>query len=311
MTVHTRTAAACSLLVAALLATACGQSSFSPTSPSPASGSGLPGATAGALITGTVSGAAQTAAAGTFTTLATTPVTVTVVGTTLSTTIDGSGRFSLEGVPTGDVQLKFAGTGIDATLTVPNVTSGDRIDVRVAITANGVRLEAMRRERRDDRVEFDGRIAAVDATARTIRVGERTVEIPASAILRRGGDPLTFDALRVGDRVEIHATVDGARVIATEVNVENGDDDDGDDDDEDDDNDRGDGSIELEGLTSALSGACPDITFTLRSVTVRANAATQYEDGSCAAVQNNLDVEVRGTRQSDGSLLALQIELED
>ena len=209
----------------ALLTSACGQSSFSPASPSMISGS-----TTGAVISGTVSGlaAAQATSSMRGGTLATQPVVVTVVGTSMSTTIDGSGRFQFTGVPTGDVQLRFTGPGLDATLTVRGVREGDRIDIKVRVTDSSVRIDAERRDHRGD----------------------------------------------------------------------DGDDDDDDDEDKDDN--------EFSGVVSGLTGACPNITFSLR-----AGDATRFEDGTCARVRNSVRVEVHGERQADGSIRATRIELDD
>ena len=225
-------------IVVALVSAACGgDASFAPTSPSSTGGRGVQGTSTGTVITGTVNGfASSTTALSTeavAATAATTPVTVTVVGTNMSTTIDRFGRFRLTDVPTGDVQLKFAGPGLDATVTLKGVQPGDQIDLRVRLTDSSVRIEAERRERgrRDD------------------------------------------------------------------------DKDDDDDDDEDDD--------ELKGTVSGLTGTCPNITFTLSGVTVKANGTTRFEDGSCARVRNNIRVEVHGQPQADGSLQAARIDLED
>ena len=117
--------------------------------------------------------------------MATKPVTVTVVGTGISSTIDGSGRFRLNDVPTGDVQLKFVGTGLDATLTVKGVEAGDTIDIRVRLTDSSVRIETERRESRgrgrgdddddrddkgdkDDQGKLKGTVAALSGTCPTI-----------------------------------------------------------------------------------------------------------------------------------------------
>jgi hypothetical protein len=133
----------------AVLAAACSQAgSFSPTSPSAAGGrGGIPG---GAVISGTVNGLAfsSLSSSDVATTMATLPVTVTVVGTSISTTVDRSGRFELTNVPTGDVQLNFKGTGLDATLTVKGVQTGDLIDIAVRLTDSSIRIEAERRQPR-------------------------------------------------------------------------------------------------------------------------------------------------------------------
>lgn len=213
----------------ALLIAGCGQASVSPTSPSRASAA----ATTGAVISGTVTGLTTASPlTAQITTQATKPVTVSVVGTNISTTIDSSSRFHLTGVPAGDVQLKFAGPGLDATLTLNDVEPGDRIDIKVRLTDTSVRIEAERRDRR-------------------------------------------------------------------------GDNDNENEDDEDDEDDN-----EIEGVVSGLTGTCPNITFTVRSVTVKASNSTRFDD-SCADVKNAARVEVHGQRQNDGSIQAARIEVED
>jgi len=217
------------LAMVALLTAACGQSSFSPASPSTTSGS-----TKGAAISGTVSGVATPQAASSVraSTMATQPVVVTVVGTSMSTTIDGSGRFSFTGVPTGDVQLRFTGPGLDATLTVKDVKQGDRIDIKVRVTDSSVRIDA---EKRDTSGENEN-------------------------------------------------------------------------DDEDENSNNGN---DVRGVVSGLAGSCPNITFTVSGTLVKAGDATRYEDGTCSRVRNSAKVEVTGQRQSDGSLRAARIELDD
>ena len=44
----------------------------------------------------------------------------------------------MSNVPTGDVQLNFRGTGLDATLTVRGVQTGDQIDITVRLTDNSI-----------------------------------------------------------------------------------------------------------------------------------------------------------------------------
>lgn len=144
-----RFATLASWTMVALFAAACSQAgSLSPTSPSAAGGRGA--SSTGAVISGTVNGLALStlSSADAATTLATLPVTVTVVGTSISTTVDRSGRFQLTNVPTGDVQLNFKGTGLDATLTVKGVQTGDVIDIAVRLTDNSIRIEADRRQPR-------------------------------------------------------------------------------------------------------------------------------------------------------------------
>ena len=209
-------------------ATACGSTErLSPTGPS-----GLLGGRT-ATITGRVTGAPVSAtASGTGArAMATTTVTVTIVGTDITTSVDGSGNFELNGVPPGDVQLRFSGNGASATITLTGVAAGDRIHIVVSLNGNGARLEDEDRDHDDD-------------------------------------------------------------------------DDDGDDDDGDDD------EAEVEGVVSGRTGTCNSITFTVAGVTVITNSATKFED-PCASIVNGTRVEVEGTRQAHGSILASEVEIDD
>jgi hypothetical protein len=166
------------------------------------------------------------------TTMATSRVTVTVVGTDISTVVDGDGEFTLTGVPPGDVQLRFAGQGVSATVMLTGVSSADRITVTISLNGNAARLESERRQRDDD------------------------------------------------------------------------DDDDRDDDDDNDDN-------ELEGSVSNVSGLCPALTFTVQATAVRTNRTTRFSGGPCSAIANGIRVEVEGTRESDGSIFATEVDIDD
>ena len=290
-------------LLVSLLAAACGgDASFSPTGPSSVGGTG-----SGALITGTVTGVTAAAlAAGSGSGASPGAVTVSVVGTNIASGLDSTGRFRLSGVPSGPITLQFTGGGIEATLTL-NVASGERIELTVKVTATGVRIEAERRESGPDRTELDGHITSIDATARTLRVAGVLVEVPASAVIRRESQTVAFADLHVGNEVKILARLEGSRIIATDIRLEVDDD----DDDGDDEDDHGDTFAEIEGLVSALTGSCPTLAFSVRTVTVRTHSATRFEDAACAHLQNGMEVHVKGQRQSDGSLLAVRLEIED
>ena len=92
-------------------------------------------------------------------------------------------------------------------------------------------------------------------------------------------------------------TRDGASVIAAEISVD--DDEDGDDED-----------TELRGAVSGLIGICPGLTFFVSGTRVVTDAATRFEDGTCTTLRNDMRVEVDGRRQSDGSLLATEVDRE-
>jgi len=286
---------------------ACG-SSMSATGPSGASGSG-------AVITGRVNmtgSAAVSMATRTPLALSVLPmavavpmagsasntVTVTVVGTGMSTTIDGSGSFTLENVPPGSVQLHFQGRGADAMLTISGIEASDHISITVTLNGSNARLDRRENSGRgnDNGNDVNGRIDAIDTGARTVRVGATTVAIPTSAVIRHGSRTLAFADLRVGDHIQVKGTRNGTTVTATEVKVES------EGGGEDDDND-------LRGAISALSGTCPAVSFIVSGVTVTTSAATRFEDGSCSGLRNDARVEVQGTRTGN-TLMASEVDFD-
>src|SRR5262245_56129989 len=127
----------------AIVVAACGDSSSSLTGPS---GDGSRGAT----ITGRVSGVSLRSAAPavngiTSTTASTngsTTLRVTIQGTNISTRVDGTGQFTMDGVPPGTVTLTFAGEGVSASITLNNVAAGDEIRIEVRLNGTSARIEA-------------------------------------------------------------------------------------------------------------------------------------------------------------------------
>jgi len=63
-------------------------------------------------------------------------LTVAVVGTGLSTPVETSGHFQIDGVPSGDVQLRFKDAGVDAIARVPNVASDQFVEILVQLNAS-------------------------------------------------------------------------------------------------------------------------------------------------------------------------------
>ena len=55
----------------------------------------------------------------------------------------------------------------------------------------------------------------------------------------------------------------------------------------------------------------PDCSFTVQNTPVKTNNATKFEDGPCTRIANGTRVEVEGTRQADGSILATEVEIDD
>jgi Domain of unknown function (DUF5666) len=79
--------------------------------------------------------------------------------------------------------------------------------------------------------------------------------------------------------------------------------------DDDEDDHENDDEGDLEGTVSNRSGTCPTLTFTVQATTVKTNSATKFDGGQCAGVVNGVKVEVEGTRQTDGTLVAQDVEI--
>ena len=310
---RTRTYISVALLAA--VASACSQLS-SPSSPSsvnvpgatsaPAPAPSATGATINGVVLGNVSGSQfTTAAAG---------LTVTIVGTSVTATVEGNGQFTLRNTPTGQVQLRFTGPGVDAVLTIQGVGDRDEIRITVRVSGSTAQIEDHRNESPDHGVELEGRLTDVNVGARTLRVGDTLVNVPAGTPIRHGDTPVQFASLRVGDRVHVKGTALGSAITASEIKLQTdnsgpGKPDDGDDDDEEEDDDAPKtGRVELNGALAGLGGGCPTISFTVSGSPVATNRDTDFHDGACSTLKNGDRVEVKGTRQTNGTVLASKVE---
>ena len=154
------------------------------------------------------------------------------------------------------------------------------------------------------RVEVNGRITVLDVALRTFNVGTEKVSVPLTAIIRHGDRTFLFTDLELGDHVEVKGSTNATGVVvATEVKVEKG----GKGDGEDDDHDEG----ELSGAVSALAGTCStSLTFNILTTKVTTSATTTFHGITCAAIANGTVVDVKGTKQADGSVVATRVSFD-
>jgi hypothetical protein len=301
------TAGTAVLAVLGLMAAACGgNAALSSVGPSSAS--------AGASITGIVRGTAvtptpsRTLSEETFTTLdSKSGVTISVVGTGISTNADNQGQFTLNNVPSGTVVLNFSAPNSNATVTLQGVGAGDRVQITVTVNGNNAHIDS----EHHNNGEISARITSIDSGNSSFQAGNLTIKTTSSTVIRHGSKTVAFSDLKIGDHVQVRGTRDGSTVTASEIKVEQaGQGGDADDDDDNEDNDQG---AEVEGRVSNLgSSSCPGITFMIGSTKVTADQNTTYGKGtSCSAIKNDLKVDVKGTKQNDGSVLASRISLDD
>jgi hypothetical protein len=146
--------------------------------------------------------------------------TVSVAGTTLSSVVDGSGHFGLQGIPTGNIQLQIGGSTAGASVMISNVAMQEHIHVSLRLNGSTVEVNEDERETPDNQAEVDGLVTAIDPVAHQLTVSTFVVSIPAGTPIRRDDAPIQFSDLHVGDRVEIHGAKSGSTIVATSVNDE-------------------------------------------------------------------------------------------
>ena len=146
--------------------------------------------------------------------------------------------------------------------------------------------------------QLEGAIVSVDAAHTSFVVRTTTVNVVAATVIRHGDTTLKFADLKVGDQVHVKGATNGTAIDAREVNVQN----EGADDTE---------RNEAEGVVAGLAGTCPAITFTVGAAKtkVATNDKTSFGKSLCTDVVNGADVEVRGTVQTDGSILATRVSV--
>jgi hypothetical protein len=282
---------------------ACSGDSPSPTGPGGAASepSTPPASTAGATINGQVAnmGPASTTA------LQAGPLTVSVVGTSLSTTVASSGRFTLTGVPAGAVRLRFERDRVEAFLDLPPIAANSTVNIVVTVSGTTAALQTSPQSSSD--VEFTGTVSSLSGTApgATLVVAGRTVRTNASTLVRRRGDPVSFDRLRVGQIVEVDGVPqsDGS-VLATRITIE---------DEAPDERD-----VEFTGALTSIAGTPPNLTLVIAGRTVRTDSGTEVRressgsgDGRVGldALRTGQQLEVRGVERPDGTVFARRLEI--
>jgi Domain of unknown function (DUF5666)/CarboxypepD_reg-like domain len=298
-------------LVVALAGAACGKSTMPATPTSPTGGaSPQPSASAtGTTIAGTVvssAGAQSVRPMGA-------AITVSIVGTNIGATIDASGNFTLQNVPSGDVTLAFSGNGIDARLTITGVSNHEQIRITVNLQGTTADADETERETEDHRAEVEGKISSITSSTRTLVVGRNMtmLVVPPGTPIHHGSTAIDFSKLAVGERIHAHAAKNGSTFTATDVEVQNehtdlpnlGD------------NHGHDGDDNQASVKGTVSGAaaghaCPAFTFSVGTTTVTTTASTKFDDVSCAGVVNGISVEVKGTRTSATAITATKVEKE-
>ena len=153
-------------------------------------------------------------------------------------------------------------------------------------------------------VQFVGGLSAMSGSAPNLSliVGGRSLRTSSTTVVRRSGNVVGFDALRTGQTLEVYATsaADGT-LAATRLTIES-------------DATGAATEVEFVGALTAVSGSASNGMLTVGGKTVKVTSATEYRGKSAtgfAALKVGMRLQVKGTSQSDGNVLASRIDDEN
>jgi hypothetical protein len=229
-------------------------------------------------------------------------VTVRANGSNASATTDGNGDFMLTNVQAGNAMLTFDRADLHASGNVMAM-AGATTMVTVSIVGN----QAVIVHSGHVGEEIEGTLQSVDAAGGKLvvvdqRLGTITVVTNSTTVIRHGGTSLTLAMLTAGQRVHVKAMkqTDGT-YLATEIVLQ--------------DQETG-GEREVVGTVASTDSGAKSfvVTTSSGSVTVKTDASTTFKLRGQAVTFSSLAagerVEVNGTLQADGSVLAKKVNIE-
>jgi hypothetical protein len=118
--------------------------------------------------------------------------------------------------------------------------------------------------------------------------GDASVQILGSSNATR-----TFGDLRIGQTVEVKGIQKDGFVQLSRVRIEDA---------------NNAVEVEVEGPLGAIAGACPAIASSVSGTAFTTTAATLFDGTACTALKSGSKIQVKGSRQADGSLLATRVK---
>lgn len=202
----------------------------------------------------------------------------------------------------GDSATAFFGDG-DKPDTFADLKNGSRVEVKgqqrdgfVYATRLHVNDTATTTPPEDTSASIEGTLKSIGGTAPALvlTVDATTVRTSSATTVKRRGDVQTLDTLKVGQTLHVIGTrrSDGS-IDARQIEIED---------------DAEGGEFEIQGALGGLKGTCPAVSFGVNGFSITTNATTTFDAGACSALKNGDKVEVKGTRQSDGSVIATRVK---
>ncbi len=284
---------------------------FSPSAPSTPwqGGTGVPTAQGQAVIQGqavqgSAAGSSVSTAAVVNPSVTVGSLKVTVEGTTISDLLDSNGNFKLVHVPSGNIKLRFTGTGVDAQLALQGIGLHQHLNLTVQVQATAAQVIA---EERSDLPEFDAAVVSVVRFEKAIFLTDGvTVKVADFTWWDTGGDIFSYEALADAveggspAKVEGIGTAEDGFILATAIKAEVDD-------------------AEFEDVVASADELSQTLTLVNLTVVVIGAETVWDEDGDITDFEtladlvlggNEVKVEGEGTRQSDTSILATTIKAE-
>jgi len=205
----------------------------------------------------------------------------------------------------GDNLTTFFGDG-DKPDTFSNLKDGVRVEVKGQqrdgfVYATRIHVNDNGDDEGDDggqdsSASIHGTLTAMSGTkpALVLTVGGTTVRTSSSTEVKRRGDVQSLDTLKVGQSLHVVGNRQAdASIDARKIEI---------------DDDATGGEFEIEGSLGGLQGSCPAVRFGVNGFSITTSASTTFEDGTCSSLKNGTKVNVKGTKQADGTVAATRVK---
>jgi hypothetical protein len=67
--------------------------------------------------------------------------------------------------------------------------------------------------------------------------------------------------------------------------------------------------VEFEGTIASLSGGCPNVTLTVRSITIVTDRSTEFKKSKCDDLRRGRTVSGEGLTQANGTIKATELRV--
>ncbi len=149
----------------------------------------------------------------------------------------------------------------------------------------------------EDEVEIKGTIGSLDTTAKTFLIGSQLIDYSAAII----DNSVPNSTLTNGMFVEVEGQLNADVLEATKVELEDDNLDIAEDDE-----------VEIEGLVDTFDSCTgSDCIFTVNGQPVQTSSATEFKNGSSSDIGVGVRLEVEGTVDANGVLIAREVSFHD